>query len=389
MINLDIDTDVLIVGGGIVGCSVAYYLARSGVETVLIDRLDLNTQASGTNAGSLHVQLQSYQVKAVDSERVKAFEATLPLYEEAVATWGELSEELDCDIEYQLTGGLMVAETEAQLRFLESKAARERAHGLDVQILSGSELGSLAPYLSDRVIAAEYCPKEGKVNPTLATPALVRGAERAGARFLRHTELLALHPQKREFKAETSRGRIRCARVVNASGSWSASVAAMVGIRIAVAGNPIHMNVTEPTAPLVKHLVQHVDRFLTMKQAAGGNVIVGGGWRAAVDSVTGQLRILRTSVEGNLWVAQRVVPELAHVPLMRTWAGQSIAIDGKPILGEVPRVPGFYNAVLAHSGYTAGPFFARLLADVVKGRRTAIDIETFSIQRFSTTAACP
>lgn len=362
------DTDVLIVGGGIVGCSLAYFLAREGTDVLVIDRFDLNTQASGTNAGSLHVQMMSFFAMEGDWERYARLEEKLPLYFAGSRMWRELERELGIEAEVKSGGGLMVAETDDQLRFLEKKVAGERRFGLTSGVVTGTELKNLAPYLSDAVIGADFCPDEGKVNPLIATPAIARAAEGAGAVFRRGTALLGLAREKQGFAATTSGGTIRCRRVANAAGPDMGAVAAMVGLAYASERLVLHMNATEPAAPFLPHLVQHANERLTLKQAANGNLLVGGGWPAVIDPATGQPGVVRTSVEGNLWVAQHLVPEMAHLRLIRTWAGVMAFSDVvKPIYGEASGVPGFFNAP-ASAGYTAGPFCARVLADVMGGR---------------------
>ena len=300
------DTDVLIVGGGIVGCSLAYFLAREGTDVLVIDRFDLNTQASGTNAGSLHVQMMSFFAMEGDWERYARLEEKLPLYFAGSRMWRELERELGIEAEVKSGGGLMVAETDDQLRFLEKKVAGERRFGLTSGVVTGSELKNLAPYLSDAVIGADFCPDEGKVNPLIATPAIARAAEGAGAVFRRGTALLGLAREKQGFTATTSDGPIRCRRVANAAGPDMGAVAAMVGLAYASERLVLHMNATEPAAPFLPHLVQHANERLTLKQAANGNLLVGGGWPAVIDPATGQPGVVRTSVEGNLWVAQHL-----------------------------------------------------------------------------------
>ena len=376
------DTDVLVVGGGIMGCALAYYLAREGVEVAVIDRHDLNTRASGTNAGSLHVQILSHWARVEDPDAIAATQRPLQLYVRSIDVWRELSTELDCDIEFSAQGGFMVAETEDELRLLERKCVRERERGVESRLVSGNELRALAPYFSDAVIGASFCPYEGKVNPILATPALARGAERAGARIFRHTELRALTRNHNAFEAETSRGRVRCRRVVIAAGAWAGEIAAMVGLELPVSRRGLHMNVTEPTAPLVPHLIQHMGQRLTLKQASNGTMIVGGGWPTEADSGWTDPRVLRTSIEGNLWIAARLLPALAELRLMRTWTGIiNVMIDGSPVLGPVPGVPGLFIAT-ASVGYTSGPLCARLVAETIRGVEPSMDIAPFSIERF-------
>ncbi len=133
----------------------------------------------------------------------------------------------------------------------------------------------------------------------------------------------------------------------------------MVGKPIPVSGAPLQMMVTEPGPPVLSRLLAHADRHLSLKQTAAGSLLIGGGWSAGLDEATGASKALRWAMEGNAWVACRVLPAAAAFHLLRVWAGMNIAIDGAPILGEMPGVPGFYNCVTSN-GYTLAPVVARL-----------------------------
>ena len=357
-------TDVLVVGAGIVGTATAYFLARAGVEVCVVDRYDPGTQASGRNAGSLHLQMSSTDAKVV--EGADALVASLRFLAGGVETWKELSTSLDRDIELAITGGLMVAETDDQLRFLEHKAKRERAQGLEIHMLTRTELRTMAPYVSERLVGAAYCPGEGRINPLGAVASLARGAQRAGARILGGAELLALDRRGGRFQAVTGRGALACHRVVNAAGAWSPAVAAMAGARLPVAPTVLQLLVAERSAPLIEHLVQHADAPLTPKQSASGTLIIGGGW-PATDSPhyghRGHYAAALDSIVGNLRIALDVVPALAGKRLIRTWTGVNCDAEGAPILGAVPGIEGFHVAVGPPSGYTAGPYLGRLMAE--------------------------
>jgi glycine/D-amino acid oxidase-like deaminating enzyme len=156
----------------------------------------------------------------------------------------------------------------------------------------------------------------------------------------------------------------------------------MLSLPVPVFGAPLQMVVTEPAAPLISGLVAHADRHLTLKQASGGSIIIGGGWTAGLDPVHGAPRPLRASLEGNLWIAQHVLPALRRLHVVRSWAAMNIDIDGAPILGEDPRMPGLFHAVTSN-GYTLGPIMGRMTADLIRHGRTDRDVAAFSIGRFA------
>ena len=383
-----IRTDVLVIGAGVTGCASAYYLARDGIDTVLVDSRDINAEGSGANAGSLHTMLISRFFKSEDPLWVRSRELLIPMLRDAVDLWRELVAELETDIEMTLDGGLMVAETEDQLRVLERKAAVERRNGLDTDVVTGADLSTLAPYVSNHVVGAEFCRQEGKVNPLLATPALAQGARAAGARLLLHTAVEAINAEHRGFEVRTDRGTIRCKRVVNAAGAASAIVAGLVGLRLPLRSYARHMNVTEPAPSLFNHLIQHADRLLTMKQTTNGNIVIGGGWPADHQSGTHFGAVLRRSIAGNMGVAVSVAPGVAGLELLRTWTGVIfLAPDGNAIIGESAQVPGFFHAVPPNAGYTGGPLSGRIVADLLGGRDATRSYGGLAVDRFEGYAA--
>ncbi len=211
--------------------------------------------------------------------------------------------------------------------------------------------------------------------------AVLAGALAAGARLIKQVEVLAIARDDNGFVIETSKGRVRAGRVLNAAGGWSSQVARMVGLEMPARAYPIQMIVTEPVPPLVDHLLAYADRHLTLKQVENGNIIIGGGWRAELDRETQYPKVSRDSFEGNLWVAQRVVPALKHIHVIRSWAALNMSADGAPILGEAPGVPGFYNATTVN-GVTLGPLIGQLTANMMRTGQIDPSLKQFSLARF-------
>src|SRR6201999_3994659 len=120
----------------------------------------------------------------------------------------------------------------------------------------------------------EWCPGEGKINPLRGTYAVIARAKKLGARFRRGTDVQAIEREGGDWKVTTSRGEIRCRRIVNAAGPWAAEVAAMVGVSLPVRGAPLQMIVTEPTEPALGTLVAHAARHLSLKQMSSGAFMI-------------------------------------------------------------------------------------------------------------------
>lgn len=377
-----LQSDVLVVGGGITGSATARHLAAAGADVAVVERFDLNTQGSGYNAGSLHAQIQHEPFLERGEAWAREYEPATRFLADAIALWRELSEELGTDLEVALGGGVLVAETEAQLRDVERKVSIERAQGLPVELLSRDDLRRVAPYVSERMAGGELCHLEGKANPLLAGPALARDAERRGARVLRRTELTALERDGAGFRAWTTSGEVRARRVVSCGGVDAGRVTGMLGVELPVGGEAIQASVTEPVAPLVPHLVYFAGEKLTLKQAKVGSLLIGGGWPARLDP-SGRPTVSPAALRENLRVAQSVVPAVGRARLLRTWAGFVNATeDWRPLIGAIERVPGLYIGAFPYMGFTAAPLLGQVLGDLVLGRDPGRDLSPFSPDRF-------
>jgi glycine/D-amino acid oxidase-like deaminating enzyme len=386
-IELPARVDLAIIGAGIMGTAAALRATELGLDTVVLDRGTVNGESSGGNAGSLHLQLLSFDFGQKTGGRGKALLETLPLQRDAIALWQQLERDLGTSFEITLTGGMMLAEEEGQIAFLRDKVAAERAMGIEVEVIGREEIAALAPGVSPRMIAAAWCPGEGKINPLLGTPAIARAAIARGARFFEGVQITALEADGsgQGFHVETSAGSIHARRLILAAGGWTGALGAMLGVPLPVHGAPLQMVVTETAPPLASCLLAHSDRHLTMKQATAGNLIIGGAWSAAADPETGRTRILRESLEGNLWVAERVLPGVAGLHVLRSWAAMNVDIDGAPLVGALPGMPGCV-VVAGANGYTLGPLLGRAAADAVASGRLAPELETFSTARLAALA---
>ena len=374
------EVDVAIIGGGIVGLCTALELARAGQGVVVLD--DGRHSGTTANAGSLHVQMQSRFIRMYP-EQVAGLEASLPMYVAAAALWAQLAQDLGADVELRASGGLMVAEDEAAYEFLAAKCAREAALGLRVHMLRQAELERIAPYLGPAVIGAELCENEGKLNPLLANQAVRRAMLSAGAVHRPETRVARLTHEGASWQVQTAQGTWRAGRVVVAAGAGTAALVAPLGLCVPTLAEPLHMNVTEATGPLVGHLVQHAERMITMKQLAAGQVVIGGGWPARLAADDGHPQIQASSLFGNLGLAQHLVPKVGRLRLIRSWAGINTTADGQSILGESPQQLGLFFAVPGDAGYTLGPLVGRLAAAALLGRDGGFDIARFTPARFA------
>jgi glycine/D-amino acid oxidase-like deaminating enzyme len=373
----------LVIGGGILGLCAAGFLAAEGADVALVD--DGRIGGSTANAGSLHVQLQSRFMRLYPAF-VPRLEAMLHFYPKAVTFWQALQRDLGADFDLKMTGGLMIAEDRDQFAFLAGKARRERELGLEVDMLDRAALDRIAPYFGPSVVGAEICVNEGKLNPLLANAAIRRWVSGLGVMLVEHCAVRRLERAGAGFVVTCDGGVIRAGRVVLAAASGCRALAATLGIPIAADPEPLHMNITEPASPLIGHLVQHADRPITLKQFGTGQVVIGGGWAARLAGERQHPTVILASLIGNVSLAQHIVPAIAPLRVIRTWAGVNTTVDGAAVLGPVSAAPSLFVAIPGDAGYTLGPFSAKLVAETVLGRKPSEDLSTFSPDRFASTA---
>jgi glycine/D-amino acid oxidase-like deaminating enzyme len=159
MTSLPREVGTAVIGGGIVGLCLGWFLAEAGADVAVLD--DGKHAGTTTNAGSLHVQMQSRFMRLYP-ELVAGLERALPFYPRAVAHWQAVAARLDSDIELAITGGLMVAESSDQFDFLAAKCRREQELGLEVEMLDRAALDRIAPYLGPSIVGAQHCLTEGR-----------------------------------------------------------------------------------------------------------------------------------------------------------------------------------------------------------------------------------
>lgn len=373
--------DVAIIGGGLLGCATAYYLAKGGVDVAVIDKNEINREASGANAGSLHLQL--YLRPHHPDDWIDRIRPNIALLREAARGWTTIETELDADCGVRLGGGLWVAETPKEMALIEKRVAAERASGLMSDLLMRNELLSIAPYLGEHVIGGSFLKGEGFANPLLVAPAYARAAKRLGARFVTCTPVEAITKETQgEFSISTGVGTFRAQQVVCAAGAWTAEIARMVGLKLPVEGHVIQVQVTDGRpGVMLDQLLQHMGLGLTLKQSPNGTFIMGGAWAGYYDKEQQRKLTLQNSIMGNAWVASRTVPAVGQSQLVRSWGGVGSSVpDGLPIIGETA-VSGFHICY-APLGFTMGPICGRIFAEHFLSGDSIVPIAPFMPNRF-------
>jgi glycine/D-amino acid oxidase-like deaminating enzyme len=374
--------DVAIVGGGASGTAAAYHLSGEGLSVALLERYDMNTEASGRNAGSLHGQIQHEPFLEEGDDWAAAWLPALRFLADSLEIWDGLSDELGTDLQVGKKGGLLIADDVSQLPAIERKVALENSIGIKSRMLSADDVRQLAPWITDDVVGGELCPIEGKANPLLVAPAFARRAVERGAVVMPLTPVEGLREERGVHSLRTPRGEVRARQVILAGGDGLPALGRLVGIDLPISSGAVQVSVTERIDPMVNHLVYYAGGKLTFKQAQSGTLLIGGGWPARRNAA-GEWAVNPESLRANLAMAIRIAPSIAELSLLRTWVGIGNGTpDHSPIIGAVPGHRGVWLGFYPYMGFTASPLMGRVLSDLVLGRDPGRDLQPFAPDRF-------
>lgn len=370
-------SDLLVIGGGITGQSAALAAAEQGARVRIVDFA--RNAGSHANAGSLHVQMQSRFLR-LNPHLAENLESSLPLYLSAVRAWEALDAKLG-GVELSREGGLMLADAPDQMTFLRQKAEREAKKGLSVDILDRDALLRIAPYLGPTAIGAEICHNEGKLNPLVANRKMETRLDDLGVTRVndRITGLDTGGPSP----VALGQQRYAADHIVIAAAWGSGLFADGLGLPIRTPPEPLHMNITEPGAYQIRHLVQHAERPITLKQFKSGQVVIGGGWDARQGEDDGIPTILQQSLLGNVALAAQIAPGIGGLRILRTWAGYNTPVDGKATIGPTPAHPRVHFALPGDAGYTLGPVVGQCAAALALGFEPLTDPAPYAVSRWT------
>lgn len=361
--------NVLIVGGGIMGLSVAVDLAKSGQRVTVLERSIPGAEASSAAAGMLAPQLEmSHPGPFLD-----LCLRSRGLY----PAWAkELEQRSGVDVEYVESGSLSVGFTEVEAHELDSQVAWQRAAGLRADFLTGAELRRFEPKLSDKALAAAYHPDDHQVDPSKLMKALSIAAARAGALFRTGYVRSLVEENGRVIGADVDGERLTAELVVLAAGSWSGLVAGgHVDPRVVkpARGQMVGLELRQP--PTRCFLMSHSGYVVPRKD---GRVLCG----STMELVGYDKHVTAKGVTKILSAAMDLVPELADASVTSTWSGlRPWSQDGLPLLGD-SGVPGLLLAT-GHfrNGILLAPITAKVVGQLVRGEKVSVDLKPFRGQR--------
>lgn len=366
--------DVLVIGGGVVGCSIAYHLQRSGAQVTLAEQGRIGSGASSAAAGMLAPLAESHEpgpFSRLAQLGLRAF------HEQAE----ELIGESGIDFEYRRDGILRVAEQETEQGELRATLPWQRESGAVVRWVEGRELAELEPSLSTQIRGALYTEREGHVNPARLTAALAAAAVRRGAQLFEGCKVEGFERNGSRLTAVlSSSGRLRFEQVVVAGGAWTGAFAQSLGIAVPVHPVRGQMAALEQIPMAVRHIIYSHNGYLVPK--SDGSVQVGA---TEEDDAGYDASVTASGLHWLLGAACRLVPALTGARYLRSWAGlRPCSPDRMPIIGPLPN---YRNALIATGHFRNGILLSlvtgRLVAELLRSGRMPAELEAFSPSRFS------
>jgi glycine/D-amino acid oxidase-like deaminating enzyme len=386
--------DVIVVGGGVIGCAVAYELARRSVRVLLLDK-SLSGRATSASAGGLWPVGEAvglgcgviYHASRADTgagdpeplpaafrEFLTASNARFP------PLAGELRERSGVDIEYAAGAGLLFVSTSEAERAFVARVARSLLPGTRLEVLSAEEVARVEPRLSRDVRGGALLPDEHQVNPMLLAEAFKRAAVRLGATFQPDTQVSALRRRgDRVVGVAVGDEFLPCHTVVNAAGAWAGRLAATASLELPVVPVRGQIVLTEALPHTLNVCLSTSSCY--MAQKVHGEVLIGSTTENAGFDTGVTPEAIRALCRG----AVRAVPLLRHVGVKRTWAGLRPGTpDELPILGPAAGLTGYVNAAGGfRTGIVAAPLTGQVVAQLVSGEMPACPIGPFAVDRFA------
>ena len=366
--------DVIIVGGGIIGCAAAYYLTKKGCSVLVLEgSKDIGNGGSSRNGGGVRQSGRDPR------------ELPLAMYD-IKNLWPTLSEELEVDCEYHQDGNLRLGKTEKHLEILQGLADRARACGLDVRMIDGDEVRAINPYLSDEVIGASWCPTDGHANPLTTTLGYYKMARRLGARFITEEPVLALKKIKGHLRQViTAENVYECDTVILAAGLGSRDIAATVGIDIPMQPAMLESLVTEAQPPMFDQMLGTAEADFYGHQTKHGSFVFGG-----TSGLEGFTKDNHTPVTSSISAPStcrgiiKYFPILKDAKIVRTWAGwMDLCADKVPVISPVSEVPGLILACgFSGHGFGIAPAVGTVLSQLALHEPTAVDLYELRYDRF-------
>lgn len=361
--------DVVVIGGGVIGTSIAYNLSKRNIDVILVEKSDVASGTSGSCDGFVFMQSKKTGVH-------------LEMALESAKIMEQLPTELQRDIEYEKNGGMILIESKEDISEMKDFVQQQRKSGLDVILLDNRQAHEMEPNLSPNIAGATYSPTDAHVNPLLLCLGFAEAAKNRGARILTDTEVTGIDIVNGKVQGvTTTKGKIKANIIVNAAGVYAPDIANLAGININFPIIPRRgqIAVTEPVPKFLKKVMicnkyikskfnpsQSHDNLgigLALEQTKAGNVLIG----STREFVGYNRQVTPEGIQAVLRYAQRFVPAIGELNVIRSFAGlRPYTSYGLPILGKVKGIEGFIVAA-GHEGdgVALSPITGVIIAELI------------------------
>jgi sarcosine oxidase, subunit beta len=377
-VTLPRTASAVIIGGGVVGCSIAYHLARRGLrDVVVVEREAVGAGTTSKAAGGIRAQFPTETEIRFSLEAIRVFE--------------RFHDEFGVDIGYRKIGYLFLVADEQDLLGFEERMALQRRLGVDVRLITPKDAQALVPALRvDDLLAAVWGPQDGMAGPAEVTNGFARRARELGARILEGLDVTGIDLEESRVRGvRTSQGRIEAPRIVNAAGPSAARVGRLAGLELPVLPRRRHIFFTEPFPELPGPVPLTTDRasgFYFRKEME--QVLLSPG---DVEDVGDDLAVAVDwgRVESTVQKALRRLPVIENARIAGGWAGlRPLTPDDHAIVGPAPGIDGMFVAVgFGGHGFQHSPATGRYVAEWILDGRPSMDLALFDPGRFAQGAA--
>ncbi len=363
--------DTVIIGGGVMGCAIAYNLAKAGLKPVVIEKSDIGGEASGSTGGGVRQSARNLK--------------EMPLAMESIRMYGHLHEELDMDVEYVRQGNLRLCTCEEELDLMRKAVENQKKVGLELEMLDRRQVLEINPYVGEKVVGASFCPTDGHVNPFLVTYGYFKKAKSLGARFYTQEEVHRIRLRKGRVSAVvTDKHVFETDVVVNAAGVAGRRIANMVGLDFPMRPIFSEAMITEPYPPLFAQMVGHAKGLFYGRQTVHGPFF-WGGFVGTEQFIYRRGKPLFHHIGPA--ISRMVIdyfPVLRNLNVIRMWSGLiAQTSDGIPVLGLTSEVPGFvFVTGFCGHGFGLAPVVGRLIGELILDCQTSLPIHDFCYGRF-------
>lgn len=366
--------EVIIIGGGIMGCSTAYRLAKQGVDVLVLEKKEIGNGGSCRNAGGVRQSARDPK------------ELQLAMYSVA-NIWPQLSEELGVDVEYHQNGNLRLGLTEKDITILENHTAKSTKVGLDVKMISGDEAREICPYMSKDVVAASWCPTDGHANPLKTTLGFYKKALEYGATFVTGVTVSELRKVKGKVRqVVTDDGIYEADNILLCAGYESRRIANTVGIDAPVERQFNEVVVTEAMPEMFDIMIGVAGGEFYGHQSEHGSFVLGGN--SGLQAFTSNNDHFVTNPLTTPCISRGIMkyfPALKNTKIVRTWSGwYDQCIDVLPIIDNIKEVPGLTVAFgFSGHGFGIAPAVSIVLSELIlDGKASTVDISQLGYDRF-------